>query len=738
MKIRKIYEIEGIVQGVGFRPFVFTLANKYLLKGFVYNRSVGVYAEVEGEEELICKFEFELQNNPPPLARIDKITQKSAPLKNYTDFKILKSELSPSKNTLISPDVSLCSDCSKEMADKNDRRFGYPLINCTNCGPRYSIVKTVPYDRINTSMSVFEMCEECRAEYNDPQNRRYHAQPISCPKCGPKITFADIKSGLKTDKEPLVKLAEAVKSGKITALKGLGGFHIICDASNENTIRVLREKKRRPSKPFAVLMSSLEMVKEYCDITQREQEALLSREKPVVLVKKRASTVLSGIIAPHTNRLGVFLPYTGLLVRISELVNMPLIATSANISGEPIITDAKEIENKLGAILDAYVDYEREIINFCDDSVVQFTHTNLPIFLRLSRGIAPLSFLPRQNIPKKILALGAHQKSSIAVYDGKNVILSPYIGDLDNVSSIEAYEKTIENFKRFYDFEAEILVCDKHPQYASTIYAKRQSLPVIKVQHHYAHILSVMFEHNISDEVLGIAWDGTGYGDDGSIWGGEFFLCDLKRYKRVCSFKPFKLLGGEGSIKNIDRIAFSILYPAKNNALAAAFLDSFPQRYLLERSYEKDINAPLCNSAGRLFDAAAAIILKQKRVTYDGESGLYLEALYDKSVHERYSIVINEKREIEYVYWFLGMLKDEPEIAASKFINTLAALIVHAAKKQRKKVVLSGGVFQNRTLVEKTAELLEKERIEFFLAKSISPNDSSIALGQIAYALNNL
>jgi hydrogenase maturation protein HypF len=735
MKICKTYEIEGIVQGVGFRPFVFTLAKKYLLNGFVYNRSIGVYTEVEGEEELICKFEFELQNHPPPLSRIDKIIQKTVPLQNFVDFKILKSEASSSKNTLISPDISLCPDCLREMSDKNNRRFGYPLINCTNCGPRYSITKTVPYDRINTSMNIFEMCEECKIEYNDPSNRRYHAQPISCPKCGPKITFTDLRSGFKTDIEPLEKLAEAIKRGKITALKGLGGFHIICDALNEDTVKLLREKKHRPSKPFAVLMGSIEMAKEYCDITQHEQNALLSREKPIVLVKKRRQ---NDFIAPHTNRLGVFLPYTGLLVKICELVGAPLIATSANISGEPIITKAEEIESRLGGIVEAYVDFDREIVNFCDDSVVQFTNKNVSIFLRISRGIAPISFFSSQNSSKKILALGAHQKSSIAVYDGKNVILSPYIGDLDNIPSIEAYEKTIKNFKEFYDFKADILVCDKHPHYASTLWAKRQNLPIIKVQHHYAHILSVMSQHDIKDEVLGISWDGTGFGDDKTIWGGEFFLCDLKRYERLYYFKPFKLLGGEGSIKNIDRIAFSILYQAKNNALAAAFLDSFKEKYLLEQIYEKDINAPLCSSLGRLFDAAAAIILKQKNVTYDGESGLYLEALYDKNVHDRYEIVIDKNGTVEYIHWFLGMLEDEPKIAASKFINTLAALIAHTAKKQRKKVVLGGGVFQNRTLVEKTAELLEKERVEFFLAKNVSPNDSSIALGQITYALNNL
>ncbi|MDR1975638.1 MAG: carbamoyltransferase HypF [Campylobacteraceae bacterium] len=742
MKTAKTYEIEGRVQGVGFRPFVFKIACKYLLKGFVYNRSMGVYAEVEGEEEEIKKFEHELQNDPPPLARIDKIIVNSAPLKNFTDFKILKSEISPFKNTLISPDMSLCDECLEEMRDKNNRRFNYPLINCTNCGPRYSIIKTVPYDRINTSMSVFEMCEECRAEYEDPRNRRYHAQPISCPKCGPKITFVDLENGVKTDIEALEKLAEAIKSGKIAALKGMGGFHIICDAQNSATVKLLREKKRRPSKPFAILMSSIEMAKKYCDITSFEKKALLSRESPIVLVRKREDCTLSSDIAPHTDKLGIFLSYTGLLVRIAELLDRPLIATSANISGEPIITDGKELENKLKDIISSYVDFDREIINFSDDSVVQFTDKGMPIFLRLSRGIAPNSFLPRQNSSKKILSLGAHQKSSIAIYDGKNVILSPYIGDLDSVSSVEAYEKVIENFKRFYDFRPELLVCDIHPNYASSMWARRQNLPIVSVQHHYAHILAVMFEHGIDEEVLGIAWDGTGLGDDRSVWGGEFFVCDMKSYRRVFTFAPFKLLGGEKSVKNIKRIAFSILYGHKNQEGVAKYLDSFSkdERYLLEQSYEKDINASLCHSVGRLFDATAAIILGLENTTYDGESGLMLEALYDKNIKERYEIVINEKREIEYANWFIGMLQDEPRVAASKFINTLSALIVHIVRKQgkKRKVVFGGGVFQNRTLVEKTVELLEGERVEFFFARTISSNDSSIALGQMAYVLNIL
>ncbi|MDR1460115.1 MAG: carbamoyltransferase HypF [Campylobacteraceae bacterium] len=735
MKICKAYEIEGRVQGVGFRPFVFALAQKYNLKGFVYNRSNGVYAEIEGNENAVKEFEFELENHTPPLALIDKIVANSISLKNFTDFKILKSEISYSKNTLVSPDMSLCPECLKEMSDTNNRRFGYPLINCTNCGPRYSIIHTVPYDRVNTSMNKFKMCPQCEAEYNDPSNRRYHAQPISCKNCGPAIKFYDL-NGFNTTNDPLQQLALAINEGKIVALKGMGGFHIICDAMNEQTILKLRDKKRRKTKPFAVLFDSLEMIKKYCDTTKYEEEALLSQVRPIVLVKKKKQCALPYSIAPNTNRLGVFLPYTPLHVLLLDILKKPIIATSANMSGEPIITSRHEIEQKLGRIIEAYVDFDREIVNFSDDSVLQLVGKDT-IFLRVSRGIAPKSFKTSYMHKEKILALGGHQKSAIAIFNDSNITISSHIGDLENMESIEAFERSIDTFKRFYDFTPSLLVCDKHPNYASTLWAKKQGIHIIFVQHHYAHILAVMFEHTINEEVLGVAWDGTGFGDDKNIWGGEFFLCDLKTYKRVYSFKPFKLLGGESSIKNIDRIAFSILYSLKDNAFAASFLDSFPkkERYLLEQAYKKDINAPLCCSVGRLFDAAAAIILKQKTATYDGESGLSLESLYDEDVQDRYDIIINENNEIEYAHWFLEMLQEKPVLAASKFINTLSASITHIAKKYKKKVVLSGGVFQNRTLVKKTMELLGKEQL--FLPKTISPNDSSIALGQITYALNN-
>jgi hydrogenase maturation protein HypF len=736
MKICKIYEVEGRVQGVGFRPFVFGLASEFNLKGVVFNRANGVYIEAEGEKSHFVLFEHKLRYDTPPLARVDAINIIETAVKNFDDFKIEKSQNIDSKNTLISPDMSICKDCEREMRDYNDRRFDYPLINCTNCGPRYSIVHTVPYDRVNTSMNKFHMCPKCEAEYNDPLNRRYHAQPISCPNCGPKIEFNDLKGGVYSD-NPIQKLADLIMSGKIGALKGMGGFHIVCDALNEQAILSLREKKRRKSKPFAVLFNSIDMIKTYCYVTKEEEEALLSQARPITLVKKKKERSLPEIIAPNIDRLGVFLPYTPLHLKLLRLINRPVIATSANISGEPIITSKEDLIQKLGHIMDGFVDFDRDIVNFSDDSVLQFVDKRA-IFLRLSRGLSPKSFKTNFKSDEKILALGAHQKNAIAIFNSPNIIISPHIGDLDSVSGAEAFEKTIASFKRFYDFEPSVLVCDKHSDYYSSMWAKKQNIRAIKVQHHYAHILAIMFEQGLSEEVLGVAWDGAGLGDDNSIWGGEFFLCDIKNYKRVHTFAPFKLLGGDKSVKNIERIAFSILYPHRSDKAVANFFNNIDDRELLEQSYAKNINTTLCHSVGRLFDAAAAIIFGIKAVTYEGESGLMMESLYDDKIKDSYEIAINEKGEIEYSGWFLEMLREPAYAAATKFINTLALVLFKIAVWSNKKVILSGGVFQNRTLIQKTAELLNAQNIEFFTAKSVSPNDSSIALGQLVYALNHM
>ncbi|MFV0481414.1 MAG: carbamoyltransferase HypF [Campylobacteraceae bacterium] len=736
MKITKKYEAKGIVQGVGFRPFVYSLAIKYNLKGFVQNSSDGVLFELEGESVNIKLFEDEFKSNLPPLAQLDSLHVKEVNFKNYQNFQIIQSRENQNKSTAISPDMSMCDDCLSEFLDKKNRRFGYPLINCTNCGPRYSITYTVPYDRANTSMNKFEMCEECRAEYENPLNRRYHAQPISCPKCGPKIEFVDLKTKTKTLIEPLLKLSQAIKNGKIVALKGMGGFHIICDAINEKTVQLLREKKRRETKPFALLFKNLEEIKKHCFVDEFEEKELLSQARPIVLLYKKDDISLAKNIAPNIDRLGCFLPYTPLHVKLFEYLNSPIIATSANLSGEPIITDSQDLEEKLGNIIDCYVDFDRDIVNFSDDSVLQIVDKK-PLYLRVSRGLAPKSFKTNFTCKEKILALGAHQKSTIAIYQDKKITISPYIADLDNIASIEAYQKTIETFKRFYDFEPTLLVCDKHPTYASTLFAKKQNLPLLQVQHHYTHILSAMFEYGLNEDILGISWDGTGYGDDGTIWGGEFFLCTQKEYKRVASLKPFKLLG-ESSIKHIDKIAFSLLYELKNDLHVKEFLDGFDkEKYkMLEHSFLKNINVFSCSSIGRLFDGVAAIILKKKQVSYDGESGLMLEALYDKEITSSYVYHINNLNQIDINNILLAILVDEPRVAVSKFFNTLKDIVLFFAKKYGKKVVLSGGVFQNKTLLLLIIKEFKKEKIDYFVPSVLSVNDSSISLGQMVYALN--
>lgn len=733
------YEFFGIVQGVGFRPFIYQLAEEFNLKGFVYNCSYGVISEVEGETVNLEYFEKSLHEKLPPLAKIESFQKIQTNLKNYKTFKIRKSQVAQNKIASVSPDMALCEKCKTEFNDKNNRRFKYPLINCTNCGPRYSIIYTVPYDRPNTSMKNFEMCEECKREYENPQDRRYHAQPISCKNCGPTISFTSLKSNFTTTINPLKKLSKDIKDGKIVALKGMGGFHIICDATNEESIKKLRVKKRRPHKPFAIMVSDIEMAKKYCLLSKHEECAISSIFKPIVLLNKKDDCTLNENIAPMLKKLGLFLPYTALHEEIFSYIKVPLIASSANLSGEPIITNKEELVYKLGDVIDSFVDFDREIVNFSDDSVLHLVGDK-KVFLRNSRGLAPFSLQTNFSSKEKILALGANQKSTIAIFHDGQITISPYIGDLNSVDSYNAFKKTIKTFEQFYDFKASYIVCDLHPNYGSTLFAKEQNLPTIQLQHHYAHTLCVMFENNLKDNVLGVLFDGTGYGSDKTIWGGEFLICNVKDYKRVCTFKPFKLLSGDKSIKNISKIAYSIFYEHKDNSKVKKLFKHFTkdEHVLLSYSYEKNINAIFCSSVGRLFDAVAFVALNLHEVTYEGQSGMYLESLYDDTIKEFYKIVINEKNEIEYEHWFLQMLDESPQQIATKFINSLALVILSVAKKYNLQVVLSGGVFQNSVLLKSVISLFEKENINYFLPKNMSPNDSSIALGQLIFALNKL
>lgn len=508
----------------------------------------------------------------------------------------------------------------------------------------------------------------------------------------------------------------------------------MCDATNDTTLAALRERKRRPTKPFAVMFKDIASLEDVCVLSEGEKEGVTSLLRPIVLVKRSKSPrlFLGALVAPMIDRLGVFLPYTPLHVKLFHFLRYPIVATSANRSGEPIISDAKSLREKLGDVVEYYLDYNREIINSSDDSVVQYLGKE-PLLMRLSRGLAPLSFRIKTDEKRSILAVGAHQKNAIAIYLNYQMIVSPYIGDLDNIATNVLFEAMIERFKSFYDFVPELIVGDLHPNYVSTQWAKKQKLPFMQVQHHYAHILSAMCEHRLDEKVLGVAWDGTGYGVDGTIWGGEFLVCDTHGFERVASFEPFLLLGGDASIKESRRVLASILWDVNaEDALLAYFT---PQELKsLKQLYTKKLNAPRCSSVGRLFDAVAVICGMHGRVSYDGESGLYVENLYDEAIREAYDFTCKEGV-INYKEAFLEMLYDkEPRVIASKFINALVNLIDDIAAQYSYKVVLSGGVFQNRTLVEK---ILELKKHTFVLQHQLPPNDGGICAGQLYYALQN-
>ena len=741
-------EIKGIVQGVGFRPFIYNLALKYDIKGWVNNDDRGVNILLYCSSENFEKFLFEIQNNPPKLAKIDDIKYKKITFqKVYKTFEIIQSRVTKSKSTIISPDMAICEDCIEDINDINNFRYNYPLTNCTNCGPRYSIIKTVPYDRCNTSMSEFELCSKCKEEYENPTNRRYHAQPVSCEICGPKVTLYNkynqvIKDGINAIKQ----VANLVNNGHIVAIKGLGGFHLICDATNNIAVEELRVRKNRPTKPFAVMFSDINTINTYTLASDKEEEILDSKEKPIVLVKKKENTNLSKLLAPNIEHLGCFIAYTPLHHLLFRYLNNPIIATSANLKDEPIIRFKDEIIEKLGFVVDYVLDFDRDIVNACDDSVIQIVKNDISK-LRNARGYAPTPIKLQNNTKKKILALGANQKSTISLAFENNLILSPHIGDLNSIESVEYFERTINTFKDFYDFEPEIIVCDKHPNYESTKFALKlkelnPNLQLVQVQHHYAHILSTMAEYNLQKEVLGIAFDGTGYGDDGNIWGGEVFIASKDSYKRVHHLDYFKLLGGEIAVKEPKRVALSLLFDCftldEVKTLDIPCVNAFKANEIkmLHTMWEKGLNAPLSSSIGRLFDAISSFANILHTQTYEGETGLQIEQNYDKNITQIYSYKIEEKT-INISSMIKEIIKDnETKLICSKFINTITQIIFDLSNLYKNlPVVLSGGVFQNRTILEILIDKFKEQGREFYYSKSIPLNDGGISVGQIYHKI---
>jgi len=727
--------IQGIVQGIGFRPFIYNLAKKHLLSGFVQNGTDGVVVEIQGGITAIEAFIRDVENNPLPLCRIDALLREAVVLKSdERDFIIVKSDASAQKTTLVSPDIKICSDCADDLKNPDSRYYGYFALNCTNCGPRYSIIHTLPYDRTNTSMKPFTMCKSCQNEYEDVANRRFHAQPISCADCGPQLRL--YKNGVLLKSENAVlDIANLIRQGAIVAIKGIGGFHIVCDAANDGALEKLRKYKNRPHKPFALMCKDLAQAKSVAYISKKEQEVLESAQAPIVILRKKEGTI-SSEAAPQIDKIGIMLPYTGLHLLLFEHLENPIVATSANLGDEPIITTKEMITQKLGFI-EYILDFNRDIVNGVDDSLVQVVDERVQL-LRAARGYTPLSIKLPKPVAKKMLAVGANQKNTVAIAFDDSLVLSPHIGDLDSVANMEYFHNTVQSLRRFYDFNPSTIICDKHPNYASTIWAKEQNLPIQTLQHHKAHLNAVKAEYRLSgDAFTAFIYDGTGYGEDATIWGGEVFVGGKRKYY----FKPLKLLGGEKAIKEPKRVALAMLFErlslheiiGANYDFAKGFSPS--QMKLLYQAFEKGINAPHSSSVGRLFDGVAALSGLLETMSYEGQSGLLCETAYQNS-DATFTYSINDGVIDIHIAQYFVSPEANKKLMPTMLINTLVQISLEIAKKEGLPVLISGGVFQNATLANLFCKKLKQSSIKYYFNALIPPNDGGISVGQIYSTLS--
>jgi len=743
---RNLIVIEGIVQGVGFRPFIYNLANSFSLKGTVNNNSEGVHIDVEGPQETINEFLQRIEDNPPPLARIEKISISEATVSNYTLFEIKKSEKILGKITLISPDIAICKDCEEDIKSKANRRSGYAFTNCTNCGPRFSIIKALPYDRNKTTMNEFKMCKECATEYSDPTNRRFHAQPNACQACGPELWVEDNKGKKIQFEDPISFAQNKLVEGKIFAIKGLGGYHLACDGWNEAAIQTLRTRKRRPFKPLAVMMKNVETIKEHCKVTTLEEKFLTGIRKPIVILDQKIDYDLPQMIAPHQKTLGVMLPYTPLHSLLFSDKIEALIMTSANVNGLPIEHTDSGARKSLSEIVDYFLIHNREIYLPIDDSVVRVVEEKQTM-IRRARGFAPEPFKALDM--KDILACGPNMKNTFCISKDGFLFLSQFNGDLENLETFEHYKNNIENFKEVFSFTPKFIAHDLHPGYLSTKYALDYDLPKLAVQHHHAHIVSCMFENNLEHKVIGVCFDGTGYGTDGKIWGGEFMVCDRFEFTRVGHLDYIKMPGGEKAIKEPWRMGVSYLYKAlgTNKEACGGLFELYGEaaKKLLD-IIDANINCPQTSSMGRLFDAVSNIIGITDQVSYEGQAAIELEAVSDLEIQEAYSyrIIKQDMYIIEPYEMIKEVLKDKlngisSKIMASKFQNTIVDLSVRLCTYLREdtginEVALSGGVFQNPFILKKISNKLRTKEFIVYNHTNLPSNDGAIAIGQIIIA----
>jgi hydrogenase maturation protein HypF len=773
--LRLAVTIRGAVQGVGFRPFVYKLAAEMQVNGWVSNTSQGVFIEVEGAKETLDRFLLRLQKEIPPHAFIQSLEFSFLDPIGFEKFEIRKSDATGAKTTIILPDIATCPDCLKEIFSPSNRRYLYPFTNCTNCGPRFSIIEALPYDRPNTSMKKFEMCPECRTEYENPQDRRFHAQPNACPTCGPQLQLWDAGGKkLAEQHDALLQAASAIEAGKIVAVKGIGGFHLMTDARNDEAVRRLRERKHREEKPFALMFPSLEAVKKECEVDELEERLLSSPESPIVLLQRKHFAIvnhkstISQSVAPNNPYLGCMLPYSPLHHILMGQLGFPVVATSGNLSDEPICTDEYEALERLHEIADVYLVHNRPIVRHVDDSIVRVM-MGRELVIRRARGYAPLPITVKTQHAVSMLAVGAHLKNTIALTSDSNVFISQHIGDLETKESLDAFHCVVTDFQTMYNCKPEYIVCDLHPDYLSSKFARSTGIPLLEVQHHEAHIASCMAENQLEGEVLGVSWDGTGYGLDGTIWGGEFLLTTKTSFERVATFRPFRLPGGEKAIKEPRRTALGMLYELFGNDVFhrqdLPTLHAFTpaELELINQVLLKRVNTPITTSVGRIFDAVASLIGLQQRVNYEGQAAMELEFLTAQSkTKESYTFTIDDGRmliekpivklenenqiSLTIIGWspFInGILEDVHHntispIIATKFHNTLVEIIIAVAKKiGQPRVVLSGGCFQNRYLTERAVKRLQEEKFRPYWHQRVPPNDGGIALGQIYTALRS-
>ena len=754
--INKRLHITGIVQGVGFRPTVFNLAQRHLLKGWVLNNAHGVEIELRGTEQNVQAFIQDLRQNPPPLSVIDSFTVEDASDQAFTEFQIRHSEDDPSDFLPVSPDLNICPDCRRELFDPSDRRYRYPFINCTNCGPRFSIVTGIPYDRPNTSMASFSLCPDCAEEYQDPANRRFHAQPIACPVCGPQVWYEESGQKLAERETALQAARKALAEGKILAVKGLGGFHLVCDAQNPQTVEKLRLRKRRSGKPFALMAFDVDTIKEFARVCPDEEKLLTSPMAPVVLLETTlAGKELARLVAPDQNRLGFMLPYTPLhllLLEPAEGFPKVLVMTSGNLSEEPIAYSNADAHKRLSQLADGFLLHDRPIHTRIDDSVVSVIE-GVPHIQRRARGFAPLPLQISTNaIPT--LACGTELKNTFCLVRDRYAFVSHHIGDLENQETLTAFEDAVRHYEKIFRIKPQLLAADMHPDYLANRYARQraaeENLLLVEVQHHHAHIVSCMADNGLKqhERVIGLAFDGTGFGTDGAIWGGEALLADWKGFQRLCHLEYMPLPGGEAAVRKPARMALSLILQAGIDPDCVPFpfhqaLDP-EERAAVANQVRTGFNTPKTSSAGRLFDGVAALIGLHQQISYEAQNAIALETIADPDEQSSYDFPL-ENGQILVSPVIQAIVEDikqkvAPAVISARFHNGLSACVVNVSQQIRsqtglRQVALSGGVWQNKTLIRHTITALGESGFDVFWPRKLPTNDGGVSFGQALVAL---